>query len=155
MSKKIKFRAWNKEERCMIYNVQDTYDYRCGNNGALAESFKEVLEDTDRYDVMQFIGQPDNYNKDIYEGDIVRQYADSDEYGTDLYFRYLIRWNNNDMCFEGVSITNKGIDNNDTYCGSDLCDLEIIGNMYENPELLNCSIETIGYADESGLQSAT
>ena len=104
---------------------------------------------------MQFIGQSDNYNKDIYEGDIVRQYADSDEYGTDLYFRYLIRWNNNDMCFEGVSITNKGIDNNDTYCGSDLCDLEIIGNMYENPELLNCSIETIGYADESGLMSAT
>ena len=45
MSRKIKFRAWDKEERCMIYNVQDTYDYRCRNNGALAESFKEVLED--------------------------------------------------------------------------------------------------------------
>lgn len=30
---KIKFRAWDKEENEMIYDVQNTYDYHCSGQG--------------------------------------------------------------------------------------------------------------------------
>lgn len=50
----IRFRAWNKEDKEMLYDVEKTYDYGCRNdNKVMANSFADVLED-ERYEVMQF-----------------------------------------------------------------------------------------------------
>ena len=143
-----KFRAWDKDRKYMD-EIGDLYWFE--ENGVRDWDGSGHYAD---WVIMQSIGKTDIKGKDIYEGDIVRQFADCDKLGNDLYFRYLIRWNEDNMCFEGVNITNKGIDESDTYWGSDLTDLEVIGNMFENPELLNTT-EVIGYADKSGLMSAT
>ena len=70
MSQKIKFRAWDKEEKEMIYDVQNTYDYTCNGSGAMEPSFKDVLEDKDRYEVMQFVNLCDFDGKELYTCDI-------------------------------------------------------------------------------------
>lgn len=68
----IKFRAWDKEEKEMIYDVQNTYDFTCNGSGAMEPSFKDVLEDKDRYEVMQFVNLHDFEDKELYTGDISR-----------------------------------------------------------------------------------
>lgn len=136
--REIKFRAWDKDDLSM-HNVENlgimgnTSIYGRKSNGSIERRWVH----SDKLDIMQYIGKPDKNGKDIYEKDIVRQFADCDERGNDLYFMYLVHWNNEEMRFEGIEITNKGIvDYSETYCGSDLEDLEVIGNMYENPELI-------------------
>ena len=68
----IKFRAWDKEEKEMIYDVQNTYDFTCNGSGAMEPSLKDVLEDKDRYEVMQFVNLHDFEDKELYTGDISR-----------------------------------------------------------------------------------
>lgn len=66
----IKFIAWDKEAKEMIYDVQNTYDFTCSGSGAMEPSFKDVLEDNDRYEVMQFVNLCDFDDKELYTGDI-------------------------------------------------------------------------------------
>jgi len=68
--REIKFRAWDKEESKMIYEVEKTYDHGCHGYGAMESNFGEVLENG-IYEVMQFTGLRDKNGKEIYEGDIL------------------------------------------------------------------------------------
>ena len=45
MLDRYKFRAWNKEEKRMYYDAQDTYDYMTGQPIIPAERFAILLED--------------------------------------------------------------------------------------------------------------
>ena len=75
-------------------------------------------------ELMQFIGLKDRNNKDIYEGDIVKSwYPYNDNYieNTDI-----VEWNDEECSFMLGSKRHfhKGLM------------LEVLGNIYENPELL-------------------
>jgi YopX protein. len=138
MSQKIKFRAWDKEEKEMIYDVQNTYDYTCNGSGAMEPSFKDVLEDKDRYEVMQFVNLCDFDGKELYTCDI-----SIDEKGRIFVvyrgeggFCMCLAKEFNWAVSNGVSPTQfKGL--SDMNCGGGVFDKpRIIGNIYENPELI-------------------
>lgn len=89
----------------------------------------EFLVDKDT--VGQYIGVPDMNGKEIYDGDIVRQFADCTEQGKSLYFFYVIEWDKEYCAFFG-----REIHSDEAYLMLDLQDIEVIGNVYENADLL-------------------
>lgn len=142
MQDRFKFRAWNKRDKRMIYNAEDVYDGYlsgwCGvvgkenNNDGWISCFGEYLG-RDEYVIMQSTGLKDKNGKLIYEGDMLK---------TDLKRPYNIVVFRNGMFMIECEHTT-GI-YYDLFCG--VCDdlrkdidsvsFEIIGNIYENKELL-------------------
>lgn len=51
--REIKFRAWDKEDKEMYYEAEQTYDYRCQGAGCFSGSFGSVLED-ETFELMQY-----------------------------------------------------------------------------------------------------
>lgn len=145
MSRTIKFRAWDKEEKCMIYDVQHTYDYTCSGKGAYEESFGEVLDDTKRYDVMEFVGFDKN-KKDMYEGDIVIYEINC--YGEQMG---IVKWSNRHCGFVFGECNRRS---KSLVTKTSAKNILVIGNIYENPEIV-MEMSEIGYADAGALMSAT
>ena len=87
----------------------------------------EILPET----LCQCTGLKDKNGTLLWENDIVRQFADCDESGKNLYFYYQIKWNKEYCAFEGYEIYTK-----ETVLFPDLEDIEVIGNFFDNPELL-------------------
>lgn len=109
--RQIKFRAWDKPNNRMMANLSN-------------EDFFKVADNSGNLIVMQYTGINDKQDDYIYEGDVLR-----DTFGQHV----LIVWNNTDARFEAI-YTNTG------YSGSrhiiDIKHMEIIGNRYQNPELI-------------------
>ena len=125
MSRDIKFRAWDKDKGIMNYNIQGYYDnlgwdYYPKGVGAV---FGDFL-DNEYQEVMQYTGLKDKNGKEIYEGDILRLVGI--EYDKPLHYQ---------VVYEAPTfIITRG-----RYKGDVLGSLseyfEVIGNIYENPEL--------------------
>lgn len=131
--REIKFRAWNKEKKIMCYDNEDnTKEYFDGINsteiGFINYRLSIPKDDSDwyfrsRYDVMQYTGLKDNNGKEIYERDIVQ--FDSFR---DFTERYEVEY---------TSYGEWGIGVHRLAMRFKAC--EVIGNIYENPELLGDS----------------
>ena len=128
MKDRFKFRIWNNSE--MHYN--DFVVTATGYVGKITEEFlgkcvfnQEDLTADKECVLMQCTGLKDKNSRLIYEGDIVKIFHVS---GTmqGKYFFDVVKWNDLRCLF---SPENYGIiDDDDIY--------EVIGNIYENPELL-------------------
>lgn len=114
----IRFRVWSKREKRMLHNVEQCEEYCKG-------CFGHYLSDCgDCYEIMQFTGLKDKSGKEIYEGDIFK---------VEGFERpRIIKWNEKLARFDLYNVW-----------GDRLIDLsaeiehyEIIGNIYQNPELL-------------------
>ena len=135
MEDRFRFRAWNKRENKMIYNAEDVYDGSlsgwCGNennnNDGWISCFGEYLGRDDEYVVMQSTGLKDKNDKLIYEGDIII-INHTTPFGTEI--KQVCRVEFSDGCFWARTKTEAVIlyheDN----------EYKIIGNIYENKELL-------------------
>jgi len=145
MSRKLKFRAWLKGHWAEEEGSSMLYDYQ---NNILSES---EGWDCDNFPIMQYTDQKDMHGKEIYEGDIVK---DHDGYKLSEEARepdgtviHLVKWNQDygSYCLFGkrtvdymLGGTGKPINQlNPLWCNC----LEIIGNLYENPELLEAQNE--------------
>lgn len=120
--REIKFRAWDKEcyqkELCM-------YSWKEMN-----EVQFDTMFENPRYVLMQYTGLKDINGRDIYEGDIVQMstsWNSSEQYTKKYGYIRVVEWDN-----KSAKFTNVIAEKVDPYY--DL--IEVIGNIYENPELL-------------------
>jgi uncharacterized phage protein (TIGR01671 family) len=121
----IKFRAWDKKNKKMIggFGIDSTFGYAFIKDFDLGEEY--ILE----CEIMQFTGLTDKNGKEIYEGDIVKN--ERHKFITNIeYYGGAFR------CFsEGMPLS---LYIDECYADKDINNqLEVIGNIYENPNLLN------------------
>ena len=108
MNREIKFRAWDKPNNKMV-----SHRYLEHHKSGFR------LFQNDEFELLQYTELKDKNGNEIYEGDIV---AGFDYYGEPLTWEVAWEW------FDSETGFNIGQD--------DDAEAEIIGNIYENPELL-------------------
>ena len=140
MKRIIKFRAWDKQNNCWYAPVHEAYngnlfELLVGFGGDLSAHMMQGLVHEslwpDRFDLMQFTGLTDKNGKEIYEGDIIMRHihlksGDGIRVISEVEFNLLT-----------AMFTTKPSDGD--YSDNVLSDnqWEIIGNVFESPELLN------------------
>ena len=119
--RELKFRAWYKSGKKMIYNIQNEFEERIelGMN-----CFSDYLKN-DNFIVNQFTGRTDKEGKDIYEDDILLIIGQG-------YFR--VTWDRDNCKFYLLPLEDyldeMPLD------GSWEIDYEVEGNIHENKDLL-------------------
>lgn len=137
----IKFRAWDKQ----LLNMADVttiginfgMGYSCYEGEPVVENITtedikglplHVGGNDTRFIIMQSTGLKDKNGKEIYEGDIVK----SGFYGTEMICE--VKYEKfSDCCTGGIGFV--AMYDESTYVDFEEC--EVIGNIYENPELIN------------------
>lgn len=114
MSRPTKFRAWDNAKKEWTLNIMECVSSRTGNiwmEPAL-KSHKVVIE--------QYTGLKDKNGKEIYEGDIVKCWGEDccEVYFDTISLQYRVKFSDGD---DEDLVSSKP---------------EIIGNIHENPELL-------------------
>jgi uncharacterized phage protein (TIGR01671 family) len=124
--REIKFRAWGVDTlpigkpmmmayftlKDAIYKGGDTCISGWQNDDLIVMPFDDAV-------IMESTGLKDKNGKEIFEGDIVSFYNASLPKGTrDMFTKNVVKWNARKAQWDGV------------FSG------EVIGNIYENPELL-------------------
>jgi len=120
--REIKFRFWNRKTKQMA----SWDDMENGTSSRLCSEFEDIRNEEN--EIMQYTGLKDKNGKEIYEGDIVRHlptaFNSSSGVGEIYYHkghaRFALKW----------------VGNLEHYLDS-LNSYEIIGNVYENPDLLS------------------
>lgn len=123
-----KFRAWLKEEKRMT----DVHEMTFIDGKVYLISDITGFYAYEEFKLMQSTGLEDKNGKEIYEGDIVK-FSDCDD---DVYVTPVV-WDKNYACF-GVSFNGKypiSFDYLEEFY-TELKDIEVVGNIYENPELV-------------------
>lgn len=119
--KTIKYRFWDSKNRCWC--GWDIAGWVLRDDTNKEQQAIQVAPKKDDIIPCQFTGLLDRHGKEIYEGDIVKQ----------------IDWNGEDEIFQVVNLQDffesKGYMEKEL--GEDWDKFEIIGNIYENPELLS------------------
>ena len=133
MNRSIKFRVWDGFNRCMIYPA---HDLRLQHDSSYF--LKQGLQTPQQgqqfgygRDLMAFIGIQDSEKRDVYEGDIVewREKGDATPRAA-AAIRYL-----ESICGYSLYVPNTKYRTDFQFV--DLTSLRIIGNIFENPALLN------------------
>ncbi|MGL6198710.1 MAG: YopX family protein [Lachnospiraceae bacterium] len=129
--RKFIFKAWDKIDKVMHTNLP--------HRNVGMDNLSQVLKSPKKYEVMQCVGFSDKNKVEMYEGDIVQRYLEIQEkmiigviVWCDLGFTgfYLKVETDDDINFYPIG---RGQYDDDD---GDICNDEIIGNIFETPELL-------------------
>ena len=119
MSREIKFRAWDKRHNSMEY-INDLYWFE--ENGI--HDFND-----DNYIFMQNTGLKDKNGKEIYDSDIVKV-----TWGSGKIVFYEVKYYGS-LGYHYLRDT-KNKEDDDIICIYDYSQMDVIGNVFDNPELL-------------------
>ena len=120
-----RYRVWDKEEKKMIYDAENTYD----NYPVNISSFGVILDLPNSYDVMQYIGIKDVNSNRIYEKDIVRIITTQTE---ETRIGEVIYYTGNAMYLVETTMEDYF-----TFMSQDIKSVEVLVNTHENKELLD------------------
>lgn len=134
--REIKYRAWHKKEKRMFEFWQlDSVIKLIDEDWSIYELLSQNTILKDKFELMQFTGLKDKNGKEIYEGDVVKCF---EFYEGDFF----IETQDLQVCFlEGEwclwqmkgNVKEYVVDLFSRYLNEGL---EVIGNIYENPELI-------------------
>ena len=120
--RELKFRAWYKLEKKMIYNIQNEFEERIELG---MDCFSDYLNNDD-FIVNQFTGRTDKEGKEIYEDDILLIIGQG-------YFR--VTWDRDNCKFYLLPLEDY-LDEMPLDRSWEV-DYEVEGNIYENKDLLD------------------
>jgi len=138
MQREIKFRAWDKKDKVMreVYGIQFPKVSNHGNrNNTIIEMhcsdyenqkaiiFSDFTDEISRVWLMQFTGLKDKNGVEIYEGDIVLTEIKTFPFKVQYVFGYY-EISANAVCRYSLG-------------DFEMKTIEVIGNIYKNPELLS------------------
>ena len=130
----IKYKAWLKKEKVLVDVLKIDFqnkEIEFAPIGANLNSFSQVddyyavlqTKSFNEIELLQYIGLNDNKNREIYEGYILKYIHGMYGYKSTYSERISVVEYDLDGCFE-------------PFTSSDNFNYEIIGNIYENPELI-------------------
>ena len=129
MKREIKFKAWNKEANRFSKPFtlkSDVLNYTDDDGLGIVKSLTNEI-------ILQYTGLKDKNGKEIYEGDILER--------VDTKQTFLVIWNKDCYLVRMIydSWLNKNVLNHKKDGSLNFMttfEIEIIGNIYENPELI-------------------
>lgn len=121
--REIKFRAYSKQDNRILEVIRIDFieEILFLDTSILNDGRNQEIYDFDDIILMQYTGLKDKNGVEIYEGDILRIY---DDFNAKVF--YNLRFSSFEVATTGNSVG--------FYSKSGL---EVIGNIYENPELLS------------------
>lgn len=132
MNRIIKFRAWNKKDKKMIYSSNFAYDSMFW----MSVEIDSLMPKEDEHFVMQFTGLTDKNGKEIYESDLVEW---EDKILEVKIGGYMGVRNGESYNEAGYGVYGSDKDEKNVVgigCFDQDKSVEVIGNIYENPELV-------------------
>ena len=128
--REIKFRAWDREKKKM-YEVENICFY--GHKSVTLQYNPVIKKAIEDIEIMQCTGMKDSTGKEIYEGDIVVVGQDTGN----KYDRYIMTFNDDSHSYLAKQQGTLG-----SYIGPGYWNdkLVVIGNIYDNPELIRSDV---------------
>lgn len=135
ISRELKFRAWNPfknqfTNKGFISCFSNEKDKNYTLSGLMEQPIEDWNMDFEKYILTQFTGQKDANGVEIFEGDIVKTHDDWDTYKFQAGEINLVYFGFGGFRLKAKNPNAKG------YWLEDGNDVVVIGNIFENPELL-------------------
>ena len=131
--REIKFRAWDKKKKKWLHGYKELGGcHILGETILLGEWCSVEMARLNDIEVMQYTGLKDKNGKEIYEGDLLKYINPKNQRKEQPLHE--VKWSDGKAKFVFIPIGGDGTDNPHGMCSVER--FEIIGNIYENPDLI-------------------